>query len=78
MNLTQAARVAGIANRTLRVGIERGDIAAERPIACGPWVLNQQSLQTETSVRFLERVRLEKRNPTVSSSAQDDLELSIR
>jgi DNA invertase Pin-like site-specific DNA recombinase len=78
MNLTQAARVAGIANRTLRVGIERGDIAAERPIACGPWVLNQQSLQTETSVRFLERVRLGKRNPTVSSSAQADLEISIR
>jgi len=78
MNLSQAARLVAVANRTLRVGIERGDIAAERPIACGPWVLNKQNLQTESAVRFLERLRLGKCNPTVPSSAQATLELSIK
>ena len=77
MNLTEAARLAGIANRTLRVAIECGHIAAERPIACGPWVLNKQSLQTETAVRFIERVQHGKGNPTVRSSAQPALDFSI-
>jgi hypothetical protein len=31
LNLSQTARLAGVANRTLRVAIERGYIAAERP-----------------------------------------------
>lgn len=78
LNLSQAAKLVGVANRTLRVGIERGDIAAERPIACGPWVVNKQSLQTDAAVRFLERVRLGRSNPTVQSSTQTTFELSIK
>jgi hypothetical protein len=70
LNLSQAARLVGIANRTLRLGIERGDVAAERPIACGPWVVNKQALQSDTAVRFLERVRLGRSTTTVPSSRQ--------
>lgn len=77
MNLSQAARLVGLSSGTLRVGIERGDIDAERPIACGPWVLNKQNLETERARRFLERVRLGKSGPTAPSSAQATLELSI-
>ena len=77
LNLSQAARLAGIANRTLRVGIERDEVAAERPIACGPWVLNKESLQTASAMRYIERVRIGRSNPTVRSSAQATLELSI-
>jgi len=77
LNLSQAARLVGVANRTLRVAIEQGDIAAERPIASGPWVVNRQSLQTDTAVRFPERVRLGRSTPMVRSSAQTTLELSI-
>jgi DNA invertase Pin-like site-specific DNA recombinase len=76
LNLSQAARLVGVANRTLRIAIERGDINAERPIACGPWILNKQSLQSENAVRFLKRVRQGKSYPTVSSSAQALLDLS--
>jgi len=43
LNLSKAARLVGVSNRTLRIAIERGYIAAERPIACGPWVLNKHS-----------------------------------
>jgi DNA invertase Pin-like site-specific DNA recombinase len=76
LNLSQAARLVGIANRTLRLAIERGDIAAERPISCGPWVLNKQTLQSDTAVRFLEHVRLGKATTTVPSSRQATLDLS--
>ena len=77
MNLSQAARMVGVASGTLRVAIDRGYIAAERPITCGPWILNKQSLETQSAVRFLERVRLGKSDPTKVTSAQALLELSI-
>jgi DNA invertase Pin-like site-specific DNA recombinase len=77
LNLTQAARVVGVSNRTLRLAIERGYIAAERPIACGPWVLNKQALDSEAATHLLERVRLGRSSPTVPSSAQAVLDLSI-
>jgi hypothetical protein len=77
LNLTQAARVVGVSNRTLRLAIERGYIAAERPIACGPWVLNKQALDSEAATRLRERVRLGRSSPTVPSSAQAVLDLSI-
>lgn len=76
LNLSQAARLVGVANRTLRVAIERGDIAAERPIACGPWILNRQTLQGEGAARFLERVRLGRPHPMGPPSAQVSLDLS--
>jgi len=76
MNLSQAARLVGVSNRTLRLAIEHGYIAAERPIACGPWVLNKQSLENEKASRLLDRVRLGRHSPTVPSSAQTVLDLS--
>jgi hypothetical protein len=76
LNLSKAARLVGVSNRTLRIAIDRGYIAAERPIACGPWVLNKQALYSETATRLLERVRLGK-SSTVHSLAQAVLDLSI-
>jgi DNA invertase Pin-like site-specific DNA recombinase len=76
LNLSQAARLVGVSNRTLRIAIERGYIAAERPIACGPWVLNKQALESEEAKRLLDRVRLGRSSPTVPSSAQTVLDLS--
>ena len=77
LNLSQAARLVGVSNRTLRIEIERGYIPAERPIACGPWVLNRQALDSEAVRRLLERVRLGKSSPTIPSSEQAVLDLSI-
>jgi hypothetical protein len=77
LNLSHAARSVGVSNRTLRVAIERGYIAAERPIACGPWVLNKQALESEGSKSFLDRVRIGKVYPTVPSPSQAVLDLSI-
>lgn len=77
LNLSQAARVIGVSNRTLRLAIERGYIPAERPIPCGPWVLNKRVLDNEAATRLRERVRLGRFSPTVPSSAQTVLDLSI-
>jgi DNA invertase Pin-like site-specific DNA recombinase len=76
LHLSQAARLIGVANRTLRLAIERGEIVAERPIACGPWVLNKQSLETESAVRFLDRVRTGKPHLVVPESNQATLDFS--
>jgi hypothetical protein len=40
MNLGQAARHMGIADRTLRLAVQRGEIQADHPVSGGPWVLN--------------------------------------
>lgn len=77
MNLSQAARLVGVSNRTLRLAIEHGYIAAERPIAYGPWVLNKKSLERENASRLLDRVRHGRSSPTVPSSEQAVLDLSI-
>lgn len=77
LNLSHAARSVGVSNRTLRVAIERGYITAERPIACGPWVLNKQALESDAAKSFLERVRFGKAHPTVPSPSQAVLDLSI-
>jgi hypothetical protein len=76
LNLSQAARLVGVSNRTLRLAVERGEITAERPIACGPWVLNKQTLQSESAIRFLARLRLGRSAPTILSSEQTVLDLS--
>lgn len=77
MNLSGAAGRTGVSKTTLRMGIEQGYITAERPISCGPWVLNEQALQTESAILFLERVRASKSNPAEPSPLQAVLNLSI-
>ena len=77
MNLSQAASRLGIANRTLRVAIERGEIEAQRPIACGPWVLNARALCTEAATRLTERVRRGRPTTLVQPDKQGNLDLSM-
>lgn len=74
INLSQAAKLLGTTRNTLRDAIERGEVAAERPIACGPWILNTKSLQSEGVRQFVERVR--SAHPTRADSKQRSLDLS--
>jgi DNA invertase Pin-like site-specific DNA recombinase len=77
INLSQAAQLLGTTRNTLRDAIEHGEIAAERPIACGPWILNRKSLQSEDARRFMERVRsAQAAHPTRANSKQCSLDLS--
>jgi DNA invertase Pin-like site-specific DNA recombinase len=75
-NLTQAALHVGVGKTTLRSAIDRGEILAERPIDCGPWIINKKALQTPAALRLVEGVRAHVIHPTSSSSAQGTLDLS--
>jgi len=77
MNLSDAARRMGISKDTLQRAIRRGSISAERPIFCGPWVLQKENIENEQAVRFLEQVQANKSHPTTASPLQADLDLSI-
>ena len=76
MNLSKAARLVGLSCAKLRVAIDRREIAAERPIACGPFILNKQALETEAAIRFLERARDGQIHPTSAPASQGSLDLS--
>jgi DNA invertase Pin-like site-specific DNA recombinase len=76
INLSKAAQLLGTSRNTLRDAIERGEVAAERPIGCGPWILNRQSLQSEGVQRFIERVRATQTHPAKADSKQCSLDLS--
>ncbi len=76
INLSEAARLLGTTRNTLRDAIERGDIAGERPIACGPWILNRRSLQSEGAQQFIGRVRSRQKYSTRAPSEQSSLDFS--
>lgn len=76
INLSEAARLLGTTRNTLREAIEHGDIAAERPIACGPWILNRRSLQSEGARRLMERVRSGPKYAARAPAEQSSLDFS--
>ena len=76
MTLTQAASLLGISPRTLRLAVERGEIAGEHPLPEGPWVLNRRSLESEAAQAVLARVRQRNGQAVVPRSAQPTFEFS--
>ncbi len=54
LNLTEAAKILGVSNRTLRLAIERGDIEGEHPLPDGPWLINRGQLATPRTKRHYE------------------------
>lgn len=44
LNLTQAAKLVGIAPRTLRLAAERHDVEAVHPLPDGPWLFRREAL----------------------------------
>ena len=65
-----------MSGRTLRLAIERREIEAERPLADGPWVINQRALETDAAAKFVERVRRSNRDPSIPTSQQNGFEFS--
>jgi DNA invertase Pin-like site-specific DNA recombinase len=76
MNLTEAARLLGVASRTLRLAAERGEIEAQHPLAVGPWVFNRSTLQTQAAAKLVERVTHTNRRRTVPAEEQAAFEFS--
>jgi DNA invertase Pin-like site-specific DNA recombinase len=76
MNLTEAATFLGISARTLRLAVERGEIAAEHPLADGPWIFNRRALETEAASNLVTRVCRNNRHPAVPISQKETLDFS--
>ena len=76
MNLTEAADSLRVSPRMLRLAVERGEIAAEHPLADGPWIFNRCELEKETTINFVERVRGGKPDPGIANSLQRKLGFS--
>lgn len=76
LNLSQAAKLIGVTNRTVRLAIDRGEIVAERPIASGPWVINRRHLPGEPGARTKQTDTCADSPPTIPSAKQGILDLS--
>jgi DNA invertase Pin-like site-specific DNA recombinase len=76
LNLTEAARELRLSPRTLRMAAERGDIAAEHPLADGPWLFNRDALRAQPALALVERAELHKAGGALPNPEQANLEFS--
>ena len=76
MNLTEAAAFLGVSPRTVRLAVDRGEIAAEHPLPDGPWIFQRQGLESEAAQALVQRVREGSHHPAIPSEQQSDFEFS--
>ncbi|HKZ72474.1 MAG TPA: recombinase family protein, partial [Steroidobacteraceae bacterium] len=77
LNLTEAARLVGVSARTLRLAVERGELAAEHPLADGPWIFNRNTLEAKAAVELAARARARTHGPAIPTAGQGILDLSM-
>jgi DNA invertase Pin-like site-specific DNA recombinase len=74
ITLSHAAKLAGVADLTMKRAIERGAIAALRPVARGPWILHKPDLmQPEVLARITKKPRPRAAEPAAPASGQLNL-----
>lgn len=76
LKLNEAAASLGVSPRTLRLAVERGEIAGEHPLPDGPWVINRAALQTPAALAVVRRARQGGRNPAKPDPQQETLGFS--
>jgi hypothetical protein len=73
LNLGEAAAILGVAPRTLRLAVERGEIAATHPLENGPWVFNRAVLDSAAACGLALRARAHSGHPALPDAAQQSL-----
>jgi DNA invertase Pin-like site-specific DNA recombinase len=73
LNLSSAARLLGIAPKTLRQAAEVGEIDAVHPLPDGPWIFNRAALGEPPAQRVVHRARQGSKHPTESHPDQQNL-----
>lgn len=73
LNLNKAARLLGIAPKTLRIAAEAGEIEAFHPLPDGPWIFSRSELSQPQAHQILIRARKNPKHPTGSQHAQESL-----
>ena len=73
LNLGGAAAIVGVAPRTLRLAVERGDIDAAHPLENGPWIFSRADLDSTAARDLALRARAHPRHPALPDAAQQNL-----
>lgn len=76
VNLNNAAQSLGVAARTLRLAVERGEIEAQHPLADGSWMFSQQALHTAAAADVVERARRRTTKPAAPKAGPRTLDFS--
>jgi DNA invertase Pin-like site-specific DNA recombinase len=73
LNLSDAAKLLGVAPKTLRLAAEVGEIDAAHPLPDGPWIFNRAALGEPHAQRIVHRARQNSKHPTGSHPKQQSL-----
>jgi DNA invertase Pin-like site-specific DNA recombinase len=76
LKLNEAAAVLGVSPRTVRLAVERCEIAGEHPLPDGPWIINRAVLASQAAIDLVERARRSARTPTKPAPDQETLGFS--
>jgi DNA invertase Pin-like site-specific DNA recombinase len=73
LNLSKAARLLGIAPKTLRIAAESGEIEALHPLPDGPWIFSRSALTGSEAQTIVVRARTSASYPTGLHPDQQNL-----
>ncbi|MCK5750398.1 MAG: recombinase family protein [Oricola sp.] len=73
LNLSKAAKLLGIAPKTLRLAAESGEIDGVHPLADGPWIFSRKDLYEPKAQNIVKRARKNPKHPAGSSPDQQNL-----
>lgn len=73
LNLNKAARLLGIAPKTIRLAAETGEIEGVHPLPDGPWIFSRSELTKPHAAQIAHRARLNPKRPTGSHPDQQNL-----
>ena len=73
LNLSNAARVLGIAAKTLRLAADAGEIEGIHPLPEGPWIFSRSVLGAPAAQRIVDRARQNPKYPAGSNPDQQNL-----
>lgn len=77
LTLTEAARLIGVSPKTLRLGVEHGELKAEHPLAEGPWIFNRNQLDSIAVAELVARARARNHHPAGLKGRQRSLDFSM-
>lgn len=77
LNLRKAARLLGVAPKTLRLAAEAGEIDGLHPLPDGPWIFSRSELGKPQAQQIAHRARQNPKHPTGSHPDQQNLFASI-
>lgn len=73
LNLNKAARLLGVAPKTLRLAAEAGEIEGVHPLPDGPWIFSRKELKKPRAQQIVRRAKKNPKYPAGSNPDQQNL-----